>query len=207
MIYTWHPLNQFVHRRIRCIGTWTALVAAASPVNADEAAEVNEVVWQPVSHGDAQVQTPRLNLRLQQAEVRGLLQLLADQRNISVMISDEVEGTLTMNLADVSALDAWALILDAAGLAERAHQNICYVAPAPSIAAREQATLAEAQTVEQLIPLKTRVLRIRYARAKQLLKHLSGGQSLLSQRGEVWLDERLNALVVSDVPQRVESIG
>ena len=207
MIYTWRPLNQFVHRRIRWIGIWAAFVLAASPVTADEAVEVNEVVWQPVSHGDAQVQVPRLNLRLQQAEVRGLLQLLADQRNISVMISDEVEGTLTMNLVDVSALDAWALILEAAGLAERAHQNIRYVAPAPSIAAREQATLAEAQTVEQLIPLKTRVLRIRYARAKQLLKHLSGGQSLLSQRGEVWLDERLNALVISDVPERVESIG
>ena len=58
-----------------------------------------------------------------------------------------------------------------------------------------------------MIPLRTRVLRVRYARAKPLLNHLSGGQSLLSQRGEVWLDERLNALVVSDVPQRVESIG
>ena len=63
MIFTWHPLNQFVRRQIRCIGIWAALVVAASPVTADEAVEVNEVVWQSVSHGDAQVQTPRLNLR------------------------------------------------------------------------------------------------------------------------------------------------
>ena len=176
-------------------------------MKANEVNKVNDVVWQPVADTHAEAAQPRLNLRLQQVEVRRLLQLLADQRSISVMISDDVKGTLTMNLVDVSAADAWALILNAAGLAERIHQNIRYVAPAPSIAAREQATLSEAQTVEQLMPLTTQVLRIRYARAEQLLTHLSNGQSLLSGRGEVWVDERLNALVVSDVPDRVDSVS
>ena len=195
------------------IGVWaalallTGLATANDAMKANEVNKVNDVVWQPVADTHAEAAQPRLNLRLQQVEVRRLLQLLADQRSISVMISDDVKGTLTMNLVDVSAADAWALILNAAGLAERIHQNIRYVAPAPSIAAREQATLSEAQTVEQLMPLTTQVLRIRYARAEQLLTHLSNGQSLLSGRGEVWVDERLNALVVSDVPDRVDSVS
>ena len=190
------------------IGVWavlallTGLATANDAMKANEVKKVNDVVWQPVADTHAEAAQPRLNLRLQQVEVRRLLQLLADQRSISVMISDDVKGTLTMNLVDVSAADAWVLILNAAGLAERIHQNIRYVAPAPSIAAREQATLSEAQTVEQLMPL-----RIRYARAEQLLTHLSNGQSLLSGRGEVWVDERLNALVVSDVPDRVDSVS
>ena len=195
------------------IGVWaalallTGLATANDAMKANEVNKVNDVVWQPVADTHAEAAQPRLNLRLQQVEVRRLLQLLADQRSISVMISDDVKGTLTMNLVDVSAADAWALILNAAGLAECIHQNIRYVAPAPSIAAREQATLSEAQTVEQLMPLTTQVLRIRYARAEQLLTHLSNGQSLLSGRGEVWVDERLNALVVSDVPDRVDSVS
>ena len=195
------------------VGVWavlallTGLATANDAMKANEVKKVNDVVWQPVADTHAEAAQPRLNLRLQQVEVRRLLQLLADQRSISVMISDDVKGTLTMNLVDVSAADAWALILNAAGLAERIHQNIRYVAPAPSIAAREQATLSEAQTVEQLMPLTTQVLRIRYARAEQLLTHLSNGQSLLSGRGEVWVDERLNALVVSDVPDRVDSVS
>ena len=195
------------------IGVWaalallTGLATANDAMKANEVNKVNDVVWQPVADTHAEAAQPRLNLRLQQVEVRRLLQLLADQRSISVMISDDVKGTLTMNLVDVSAADAWVLILNAAGLAERIHQNIRYVAPAPSIAAREQATLSEAQTVEQLMPLTTQVLRIRYARAEQLLTHLSYGQSLLSGRGEVWVDERLNALVVSDVPDRVDSVS
>ena len=195
------------------IGVWaalallTGLATANDAMKANEVNKVNDVVWQPVADTHAEAAQPRLNLRLQQVEVRRLLQLLADQRSISVMISDDVKGTLTMNLVDVSAADAWVLILNAAGLAERIHQNIRYVAPAPSIAAREQATLSEAQTVEQLMPLTTQVLRIRYARAEQLLTHLSNGQSLLSGRGEVWVDERLNALVVSDVPDRVDLVS
>lgn len=201
------------------IGIWAALALLTGLATANDAMKANEVkkvnnvkkanevVWQPVANTHAEAAQPRLNLRLQQVEVRRLLQLLADQRSISVMISDDVAGTLTMNLVDVSATDAWVLILNAAGLAERIHQDIRYVAPAPSIAAREQATLSEAQTAEQLMPLTTQVLRIRYARAEQLLTHLSSGQSLLSKRGEVWVDERLNALVVSDVPDRVDSVS
>ena len=195
------------------VGVWavlallTGLATANDAMKANEVKKVNDVVWQPVVNTHAEAAQPRLNLRLQQVEVRRLLQLLADQRSISVMISDDVKGTLTMNLVDVSAADAWVLILNAAGLAERIHQNIRYVAPAPSIAAREQATLSEAQTVEQLMPLTTQVLRIRYARAEQLLTHLSNDQSPLSGRGEAWVDERLNALVVSDVPDRVDSVS
>ena len=47
---------------------------------------------------------PRLSLRLEEADIRGLLTFLADQRGISVLISDEVEGTLSMSLTDVCLL-------------------------------------------------------------------------------------------------------
>ena len=188
-------------------GVWAALALSTGLAVANDVMRANDIAWQPVANPPAEAAQPRLNLRLQQAEVRSLLQFLADQRGISVMTSDDVAGTLTLNLVDVSPVDAWVLVLNAAGLAERIHKDIRYVAPASAIAAREQATLNEAQSVEQLTPLTTQVLRIRYARAKQLLTHLSSGQSLLSGRGEVWVDERLNALVVSDVPDRVDSVS
>ena len=148
----------------------------------------------------------RLHLRLEEADIRGLLALLADQRGISVLISDEVEGTLSMSLIDVLASDAWTLVLQAAGLAERQHQGVRYIAPAASIAQREQALLSNAQTIEQLMPLDTTVLRVRYARANQLLKHLTSTHAMLSSRGEALVDERLNALVISDLPARIRSI-
>ena len=148
---------------------------------------------------------PRLTLRLEEADIRGLLALLADQLGLSVLISDDVEGTLSMSLVDVPASDAWVLVLQAAGLAERQHQDVRYVAPATFIAQREEALLSNAQTVEQLMPLETAVLRVRYARANQLLKHLTSTHDAFL-RGEALVDERLNALVVNDLPARVAAI-
>ena len=152
------------------------------------------------------LQGPKLTLRMQNADVRELLQLLADQRAVSVVISDEVEGTLSVNLVDVPASRAWAQILRAAGLAERQQRGVSFVAPTAIIAQREEAALSSAQAVAALVPLQSAVIRVRYARASQLLKHLGSSQSLLSPRGEALVDERLNALVVSDIPARVAAV-
>lgn len=170
-----------------------------------EHSDSQDVFWAEVE-GAERDDDPRLSLRLEETDIRGLLGFLADQTRISVLISDEVDGTLSMSLVDVSASDAWVLVLQAAGLAERQHQGVRYVAPAGSIAQREEALLSNVQTIEQLTPLETAVLRVRYARANQLLKHLTSTHSVLSSRGEALVDERLNALVIRDLPVRIASI-
>ena len=162
--------------------------------------------WGAVESAQSDENAPRLTLRLEEADIRGLLALLADQLGLSVLISDDVEGTLSMSLVDVPASDAWVLVLQAAGLAERQHQDVRYVAPAAFIAQREEALLSNAQTVAQLMPLESAVLRVRYARANQLLKHLTSTHTMLSPRGEALVDERLNALIVNDLPARVAAI-
>lgn len=148
----------------------------------------------------------RLNLQLQDAPVRDLIQLLAHQKGISVLVSEEVSGTLSMNLVDVAWSDAWATTLSAAGLAERVRQGIRFVAPAEALAAQETQALSDAQTVEKLVPLKTVVIRVRYARANLLIKHLAADKAGLSDRGKVFVDERLNALIIRDAPSRLEAL-
>lgn len=148
----------------------------------------------------------RLSLQLQDAPVRDLLQLLAHQKGISVLVSDEVSGTLSLNLVEVAWPDAWSTVLSAAGLAERVGQGIRFVAPAEMLAAQETQALSDAQTVEQLAPLQTVVLRVRYARANLLHKYLAAEKAGLSERGRVFVDERLNALIIRDVPGRLDSL-
>ncbi len=149
----------------------------------------------------------KVTLQLQDADIPDLLQLLAHQQGISVLISHEVSGTLTINLVDVGWQDAWSTVLQAAGLGERLSQGVRYVAPAQAIAERETQSLSSAKTVEQLAPLHTDVLRIRYARANHILKHLKSGQVGLSERGQVFVDERLNALIIQDLPARVAAVS
>jgi type IV pilus assembly protein PilQ len=111
-----------------------------------------------------------------------------------------------MNLVDVAWSDAWATTLLAAGLAERVRQGIRFVAPAEALAAQETQALSDAQTVEKLVPLKTVVIRVRYARANLLIKHLAADKAGLSGRGKVFVDERLNALIIRGAPSRLEAL-
>ena len=190
---------------------WITLFLCARGVEAVAALEAEKsgseaAFWGAVESAQTAENAPRLSLRLEEADIRGLLALLADQLGLSVLINDDVEGTLSMSLVDVPASDAWVLVLQAAGLAERQHQDVRYVAPAAFIAQREEALLSNAQTVAQLMPLESAVLRVRYARANQLLKHLTSTHTMLSPRGEALVDERLNALIVNDLPARVAAI-
>ena len=65
--------------------------------------------WGAVESAQSDENAPRLTLRLEEADIRGLLVLLADQLGLSVLISDDVEVTLSMSLVDVPASDAWVL--------------------------------------------------------------------------------------------------
>lgn len=183
---------------ITAASLWLLVAGITAPSSAALAAAVD-----PSSDSAVDL---RLNLQLQDADLRDLLQLLAHQKGISVLVSDEVSGSLSINLVDVNWHDAWSTVLAAGGLAERVRQNIRYVAPAETLAAQETQSLSSAQTVEQLAPLQTDVVRLRYARANLLLQHLASDKAGLSDRGRVFVDERLNALVVRDVPARLESV-
>ena len=183
---------------ITAASLWLLVAGITAPSSAALAAAVD-----PSSDSAVDL---RLNLQLQDADLRDLLQLLAHQKGISVLVSDEVSGSLSINLVDVNWRDAWSTVLAAGGLAERVRQSIRYVAPAETLAAQETQSLSSAQTVEQLAPLQTDVVRLRYARANLLLQHLASDKAGLSDRGRVFVDERLNALVVRDVPARLESV-
>lgn len=189
-----------------CLSLAGLLISVMGRSTAAKQPLIHDAFWTDVTVAEAENESLRLNLRLQQVDIRELLQVLADQRQMSVLISDEVAGTLSMSLVDVSAADAWSMILQAAGLDERQRRGVRYIAPASEIAEREETSLANAQTVQQLVPLQTAVIRVRYARAKELLGHLTNAKSMLSPRGEAMVDDRLNALIVNDVPERIHSV-
>ena len=101
-----------------CLSLAGLLISVMGRSTAAKQPLIHDAFWTDVTVAEAENESLRLNLRLQQVDIRELLQVLADQRQMSVLISDEVAGTLSMSLVDVSAADAWSMILQAAGLDE-----------------------------------------------------------------------------------------
>ncbi len=149
----------------------------------------------------------RLSLNFQNIEVRSILQLLADFTDFNLVTSDSVNGSLTLRLKSVPWDQALQIILDAKGLDKRVNGNVMYVAPIEEISAREQAKLESKNKTEELEALVSEVIPISYAKAAELSTLLKSSENrLMSERGNVTVDERTNSLLVQDTRARLGEI-
>ena len=141
----------------------------------------------------------RLSLNFQDIEVRSVLQLLADFTGLNLVVSDSVEGNLTLRLKNVPWDQAMDIILKTKGLAQRKSGNVILVAPSDEITAREKLELESRKQVEELERLETVYLKVNYAKALDIAELLNQkDNSILSPRGSVSVDERTNTLLVKD---------
>jgi type IV pilus assembly protein PilQ len=85
--------------------------------------------------------------------------------------------------------------------------NIMLVAPAEELAAREKIELEAAKTVVDLEPLRTELIVVSYAKASEIAALLkSEGNSLLTERGSVTVDERTNTLLINETGGKLADI-
>jgi type IV pilus assembly protein PilQ len=150
----------------------------------------------------------RLTLNFQDIDVRAVLQLLADTSGQNIVVADTVQGSVTLRLQNVPWDQALDIVLRTKGLAMRRKDNVILVAPAEEIAAREKAELQARKEVEELAPLRTEYLQVNYAKASDLANLIKArsGNSLLSNRGSVAIDERTNTLLLQDTAERLADI-
>jgi type IV pilus assembly protein PilQ len=149
----------------------------------------------------------RLSLNFQDIEVRAVLQLLADFTGLNLVASDTVTGNITLRLKNVPWDQALDIILKTKGLSMRQMGNVVMVAPTQELAAQEKLELESQQQIEELAPLRSEFIQINYAKASDLAALLKADENrLLSERGNVTVDERTNTLLVQDTPVRLEDI-
>ena len=150
----------------------------------------------------------RLTLNFQDIETRAVLQLLADTSSLNIVVSDSVQGNVTLRLQNVPWDQALDILLTTKGLDMRRNGSVIIVAPAQEIAARERAELEAFQDLQTLEPLRSEFIQVNYAKASTLATLIGGAGSnpLISSRGSVAIDERTNTLLVQDTSARVASI-
>jgi len=149
----------------------------------------------------------RLSLTFQDVETRALLQILADTSGQNIVISDTVQGSMTIRLQNVPWDQALDIVLRLKGLDKRKQDNVIIVAPAEELAAREKADLAARKDIAELAPLRSEYVQVNYAKAQDMAELIkSQGGSLLSPRGAVAVDERTNTLLLQDTADRLADI-
>jgi type IV pilus assembly protein PilQ len=155
----------------------------------------------------------RLTLNFQDIETRAVLQLLAETSGRNIVVSDTVQGNVTLRLRNVPWDQALDIVMTTKGLDMRENGNVIIVAPASEIAARETADLEAKQAIQELEPLYSEFLQVNYAKASDLASLIGGSSggsgvsnSLLSERGSVGIDERTNTLLIQDTADNLQDI-
>lgn len=162
----------------------------------------------------------KLSLNFQDIEVRSVLQLIADFTDLNLVASDTVRGNITLRLQNVPWDQALDIVLKSKGLDKRLQGNVLMVGPAAEIAERERLQVEANKQLEELAPLVTDFIRVRYADAGELFSLFrgSGGGgggrggtgreslatgSVLSERGSAIVDERTNTIIITDTEEKL----
>jgi len=164
----------------------------------------------------------RLNLDFQDIKVRSVLQIIAEFTSLNLVASDTVTGSITLRLDNVPWDQALEIILKAKGLDKRQEGNVLMVAPADEIAEQERLQVEANKQLQELAPLETAFVRIKYADAREIFELFTArrteeGQSnssgqegnatttILSERGSAIVDDRTNTIILTDTEEKINA--
>jgi len=131
-----------------------------------------------------------ISLNVTQMELPDVLRLIAEEAKVSIIISKDVTGPVTVHLKNVNLWQALTAILQVNGFTYREEKGIIRVVK-----------LGEA--IEAKRVLLTEVIGLKYAKAEDMKKV---SQHLLSSSGTMETNLRSNALIITDSTENIEKI-
>lgn len=148
------------------------------------------------------------SINFQDMPVRNVLQLLADYNDFNLVVSDTVQGNLTLRLDSVPWTDVLDIILRVKGLDKRVKGDVVLVAPKAELDRQEKQALEKNRLTEQIGQLESQIVKIHYANASDVAAMIGGegAVSMLSERGSVAIDERTNSLLLRELPSNINVI-
>jgi type IV pilus assembly protein PilQ len=147
----------------------------------------------------------KISLNLVDTEVKQIFRLFHEISGLNFVLDPAVEGKITIVLDNVPWDQALDIILKNNGLDKQFENNVIRIAPTQKLAteAAQRKQLKEAKDLEVEPITITRTLS--YAKAEEVEKVIRDG-GILSTRGKVMVDKRTNALIISDIPKKLQPL-
>lgn len=141
---------------------------------------------------------PIKNINFQNADVRSVLNFLAEYGGVNMVAAPNVQGQVTLNLKNVEWREALEILAKTYGLKViDEKENFLRVALMKDYL-EEVADLERHNNEQrQIVDLQTKFFSIKHANAKDIVPPV---KSILSTRGKVEVDIRTNGLLVTDEP-------
>jgi type II secretory pathway component GspD/PulD (secretin) len=146
----------------------------------------------PISSGYA-ADTNRVSMSLIDVDIAEALAMLAKQRRLNILLSDDVEGSLSLNLYDVPVADAVQAIASAAGYAVERRGGAYFVLEHEKVGMYSNGNITQVRSFD-----------IHYADPASLEEML---EPYLSRYGKIKALPERNLILVSDKPEFLSRIA
>jgi type IV pilus assembly protein PilQ len=146
----------------------------------------------------------RVSLEFSDADIRKILQLIAEVSNLNFLVGDDVSGTISIKLVNVPWDQALDVILETKGLEKRHDGNIMYVKPKGKFKSQEQEEADLKKDREKRMELKSKIFEINFAATGDVAVQFD---KLKSERGSISQDARTNRVIVTDLEDRLEKMS
>ncbi len=144
----------------------------------------------------------RITIDLRSADIQNVLRLIADEGNVNIIANGNVTGTVTLRLRSVPLDDALIVILRSQNLGWEQQGSIIRVAPMSEFQDQYDREMERLRDSWDLEPLRVRLIPVNYAEVEEVGPLVAG---VMSERGRVQVDERNNALILTDVESHLDA--
>jgi type IV pilus assembly protein PilQ len=146
-----------------------------------------------------------ISMDFQGVDLRSVLRTFAEISGLNMVIDPDVQGTVDIVLTDVPWDQALEVILRGNQLDYTVDGTIVRIAKIDTLKREQDSRTQLAQSAAQAGALAVRTYTLSYAKADQAAPLVRS--ALLSARGNVQIDARTNTLIVTDLPERLDTVN
>lgn len=137
------------------------------------------------------------------ADVRAVFQGLSEIAKVDIVLSDNVQGKVSLQVTNKSWKDVFNIVARLRGLVALKGDGYIYVVTRDEFNQKQMKEAENTQAVEQLAPLVREVIRVNNLSASEMQGSIS---TLLSQRGKITVAQHSNSLIVYDTEDNISQV-
>ena len=146
-----------------------------------------------------------ISVSFYQTDIAIILQALADNKQMNLVMVDDLSTKQTIKLQNVTWQKALTVVLNSANLCSEIDDNILFISKAVDPEELLQKKLLEQKELQLNEPLTLLTIPVNHADLSNLVETIQS-QGLLSERGKAIIDKRTNSLIINDISKQFSNI-
>lgn len=161
--------------------------------------------------GDVHYYGKPISIEVRDTPVRDVISLISEQSGANIILSDDVQGNITIKLRQIPWDQALAIIMKTRGLGYVRQNAVLRIAPIRQLQAEAEEARRILEAQEATLPLTVRVIPVSFANVTNLVIQIrntlqSSSSTTVASRGRIEADARSSSLIVTDTEENVGRI-